>query len=804
MSGVARLRCRGQSGSTPVISLDMALRPSGRQLLVSDTSIAAVLSGLSDDATVTVNATGVADHVPVVYAPLYTTKLYLGPGAAWDGIGDKGYLSWTEDGVPRTAVPAADTRVDGMPTLQMAQVWNQAFDDEITLMFDGDPELTQVRVYCEGAYVDITERTVFQWEEFGEHWWHEGFHCTLKRSLFTDVVPARPASGYWECNVFARGYTDRPGFETTLIGTALSARGAAAATTAANFKAAYRFFPDTQLYDWERTVSLSGFGQSGSGYAGVAADYTDLDDAIAAAIAAGAKRPRILVTETGSFNPANNASAYNAHRGYFVLETAPGVTATLAKPTYTAGATSWLLGAGGVELRGDWFVDCENATGLNEPTTYLPSWLHGGRVGTSITDISTYLWNDKTPLQLGVGYFRSECRMDYGFGGFVGVNRNVHFAKCTQDMFRATPIVSNVRIDQYVGQWDNNLHRNALIVNYVGAQATFSISKSAATGTTSATITLTDGVSPQTTPAMASFASYAALAAYIDGLADWTCTVHPDVVPNDRVTDRSPIYIEPPSGATGVAKGTPVTLTSWIDHHSDIKSFASTLYTNHLLKNVLGRDFLRIQTFFVDGPARDISMVNLGWDADPYGSTTVKGQFNNAEKSNVVVTHCSDPGTTIIMRNDGSSSTVWASDFKAKASVFAQIESLSEPMPKPELIDCHIATGVTPSGSTLSGNTSSGGDRFTLFRDAANWDLRPAGALVEEANLIAPPHPYDALGATRLPLDAKGALALPLTTRTITGAQAKTLAVYPYDASGDLGQIVLSWAGTSLTVGLSA
>lgn len=213
---------------------------------ISDLS--AAVAAIPDGATVTVDGSSlIVGELSLTPTKPRAQLKTLKPGngstsggvtqGTWDGLIDGGYGSWQEldwyDGVTvhnRSAVPQKETvDVSKSPVVNLATPWMRRINDKYFVIVQAvwrDPnellpseDVVKLRVYANGAYVDLDRSDYGMWFEKdarGNYHGIEGF------AFYLDAPAAlvdRPAGG--RINLFVRAIPiNSPGALTHLIGTA--------------------------------------------------------------------------------------------------------------------------------------------------------------------------------------------------------------------------------------------------------------------------------------------------------------------------------------------------------------------------------------------------------------------------------------------------------------------------------------------------------------------------------------------------------------------------------------------------------
>jgi hypothetical protein len=825
-------RLRGPaSGGGGSDTVQATVQTNGRQLLSATTAVATALAAIPSGNTVTVNATGC--DVPAVYAPVFTPgENLLGPGASWNGTIETGYASWTdENGVSRSAVPAADTRVDGKPIAQFLTLIRQRFVDDIVLSVGAIAKggVAKVVFYAEGGFVEVTEQTIYHYTDVnGLPKWIDGWHCTLDYSAF-----APQFTGLGQINVFARIYATDGSFETQLLGAANSTDTSEQKNVS---RSVLRFYPAEAMHDYRFDIDkdqVATITVHGAAWPGTYATFKTIEDAMlyaagpGAAYAVGGQQipapgsgcPEFVILKSGDYYPANKTtSSVEAFwaSGWPVLRCDTGVTATIGRASYDASTTTIASQTFyGYEWRPMYTGVKYTGSGLTFDYAYLEDF-HNTKASASVPlrcfdginvissrDRWTYLWwNRKISFAITPHYVK-DCVLECtGTGNWTGLFLNNVMSKSAADLFTGCLGVFGNRVSNYGNSPNHNTYIGGITGSRAAGPSSARMVKVGAQGATTGTLELwDDGGSAVQILTLANYASLTDLCAAVTATG-WTLSVHGSVTPGDYITDRHPIYLEGSTGGqtyTVTPGGAGVTINTQGGFHQDLSQTFGGV-TNRLVQNTTGLSWGEVQTWFLDGAATDFGYVNCAIENDP--GTTLAQVGGTVTHKHAVFLSCADPESNLYFAN-GSPSNTWSMDANClfSACIFAsgqwQTPSAGQRSAAgPTLKNMHYVNSgpsVTGGGTqTVTGSTSTGGSLVTMYPNYASGDWTPDTAALTD--LVAHDYPYDLLGATRQALEPKGPVAARMTTRDITQEQALTLAVYPQAAAaGSLGDVVLTY-----------
>lgn len=816
----------GGGGATPVTE---TLKTLGKKLLAYGASLTA-LNGIPAGNAVTLTQSG-GSPVESTYGALYVadSAIVPAPSAAWTGAAGTGYTSWTEDGNARTMTPDKNTaegngtdalgnepRLTAKPALVMMSVPLQRFTGKhkVYLASDAASPITKVRVYLEGAVLDLTSR---KWDRYtdakGVEQWFYGYICEIDAALYTAVAtdPTRVT------RMFARSYCSDGTMQTQLIG------------IGTGWYNQLLYYPCTLEHDYLIHVTPSG-GDSkpAAAFPGVYAIFNTLEKAIRYAANENtsglgatptlARCPKIVVTETTVQDPANGGNAYQsgggAGGGLCVVTCDPGVTCTIGRAVWNSAivsgipANQWRPVYNGIEYRGRGIIwDYTNLTGFSLQANNPGSWMNGNRT-TQAWTAGTQLDNQGFPRVWGGNAYQTDNENVSSVATFIALARNNTRAGILSDGYTNTTAVWGDVIDG----WDTQIHRvarDAISVIYSGPAGTANLVKAGGNGNAGSTFKMTfNGVDVAAPMALNVDSTLQGVVNYINAQsgAGWSATLL--ATPGDRVTSRNPSFMVSTAGFAQA--GWTATLTSGVayvpktfcDIHADLYAFGSTL-SNRYVANVRAYRVTALQSVFVDGAANDVVFSDIFIEQTDTGGTLC--QINGTAKSHLVIRNFSVAAQGLTIRNEGT----WSADpyCRLEGCVFSNMIWLNPATAtvRPVFTNNHAVGGYTNQGAQVAVNMSTGGTAASLYPNVGAKDSRPGGLLLDAGNLITSTSDVDARGARRIGTTPKGATTIPLANGVITKDQALQLAALTeHDTVGSaVGTATLSWKAGAGETGLT-
>ena len=808
------LKLRGDGGLAPSAAISVA--STERKPLVAVSSIAATISAIPAGNTVTVSAS-VANPFYISYATAPTLPT-LGPGTGatvggvtqgvWTGAGDSGYSSWQERDwftpstvLTRSAIPAPDTRTTAMPTLRIATIPRQAFDEDLIISFVGRAvgEINFVRVYDEGNYVDVT-RSVRTYQDVNGVWRHiDGFHAKLDYVRHRDQVALGGA-----INIFARAVPNDTSMQTQLIGASY------ATANATKYATALYFFPRPVANDWTRTVCATGNGQTGAtynglNYAGLTSDYTDIDDALAAraTLGAGAKAGLIIFTCSGAYYPTSPATSgvYNSLEGYLEVVAAIGVNVSIGRASYdptvvnTISNAQWRPNVNGLMFIGSGisldhtYMQRVQPSG-STPNPALPFALVGAKIIAPGRNLAENLYWDKNLNTASVFPWSVDSEIYHSVAGFTYLALNNTYREIYGDFGSVGNAVVGNTIDKYSPRYFT-VPYTGFTTTYSGANPTATIGLSGGTWGVSlpTTFTMTDGVTRTCTITTLEISD---LVACINTIGNgWSATMV--ATPNDGRTDRSLIQAIRTTSIN--AKNVAAITESRIDLHQDLYSLGTGTHLNKVFENTTVTGARYVQTAFWDRPSRDITSVNQAIDAlgsEPFGPLSVIAQWGTADKSHLFSAHNADPSMVLSNSSTGAPA---ADAYTQQNNIVQGSQSWSTAASaNPVFKNGWFVSGISVA-SSKSGTTSTGSSADGLFPLRAIGDFTPSASLAAVLVPSDPAAPFDLYGNTRQANDANGPVAKRLTDIVLTKEQFATLAIVTRAAAAgsNVGTVVATY-----------
>lgn len=662
---------------------------------------------------------------------------FVRPSAAWTGVAGSGFAT----------VPVDPARVTAKPACRLIVPPHQYFTDEIVIGVMAAANhngslmenlgLDKVILHYEGTAHEILEPTFYLFEDVNGNirrylgWWavlqHNGTHGEA-RAYFEAV----PKDGTMQNRVMGP----------------------------------YSFHPSATLHDHDLTVAPSQPEVAG-------ARYQTLKNALSYLRAVSAQNPRVTFIEGGDYEPATVgelAVPYRTQKGWCTIRAS--VPVTIRKATF-----EWVTAS------------------MNISTRYAGLKWTGANITFDMKNIAGFLVENATGLALhtdwwdGVNFINSGTR-NYLWAKGVRPSSNLHndrpwmtecMATNVEGPGRGTELTRGCSFDTGLGDvmtgssciignvthdWDSDWWRNflpAMTVQYTGAGAAATLTWSGNGGSNTRTMTAkVDGITVGTFVADQRQAAYAAgtyfdvadVVAWLNTLSGWTATLLDDT---RRACALQRIEEGGSAGFSNVdVKAAALTLYTRFDLHPDwYQAGSSTVYAkNVVICDNLAYAFNRGQMLYISdsGGKQDIVVFNNCWHVTDDTLTT---QSNvNDSHSHTVIAHNSWAGQRFSFRYDGT----YAPDAYC---LFANnvVDNIMAPgyiaQVKPQTRNNHVYDGSIPSETIVPGTTS-GGDKVSLFVDAADGNFTPAGALL--ANLKEPSLRFDRNFAERQWAAPPGAL----------------------------------------------
>lgn len=780
---------------------------------------------------VTLNVSGGAPF-EITYAPIFNVgDNLIGPGngtggtGTWNGAAESGYGNWLEDGIVQTTVPQQVTRTFGKPTLVNNTPVGQRFSSNFVISVDASAVsgggITKVRFYVEGRYIDVTQRTVYHYQDADGVWRAlEGYHITLNAAAFLALSPNNNSA-----NIFVRAYANNPLFQTQLIGVSLATSNAiddTTPTTAANgFKRRMIFYPEsTQYSTLQLQVAPSLSVVAGSRYKTIEDCLNYVRDQ---GNVTGAYAPLITIMESGFYDPVNTTtSAWVNLRGYATITTANSVTATIGRSTFKTTSTNgvrdaaWrpglaklhFMGPGVVFDHSNW-LDTQNTT---TPTIFdfgdipsnpaPPSWYDGITVGAA-TDLSSHLGPDGKYWIIPGPEIATEC--SFSFGGTktrsVLARNNSYTNLIGGSLFNNTPSV----VGNYLSSLDSTSATRslrALNIQYNGGQASGLFSKSLDNSGTLTTLSLVYGVTTRTTTQ--ALWKVSDVVTWINSFtADgWVASIGADTTASDSVTDRNAAYIDTTTSlnckSVNQVVNTSFTLASKFYDFQVNNADATKGPVNCLIKNNVLINHVNLEVFSGTTPATDTWFINL-FSAHSSGSASSKWlSLSPTVHKNSGLLYCVDSLTFLDSANagDGTGKDALCQHVGCVHGQVTWNGGTTNATTIPAYVDCHLIGGA--NGGGILTNVSTGDTFNNMFPSYQAGDYSPAGALVQIPNLVTPlasDGTFDLVGNTRQTLIPKGAHQSKFTTITVAKTDILNLCAVSWKLSPQLfsGDVNITW-----------
>lgn len=639
----------------------------------------------------------------------------VGPGPSWNGSGNSGYGG-------AQGAPVNPQRQTAKPAAHWWTPSEQRFARNLVIGVDADAlgGIAYVDFHVEGSVSRV------------KAW-------TIDRDTDANGQP-RARGGYW-LTLDHGAFLSRHGADNTACIYALvKARDS---TMQDRLIGPLVLYPEASAHDFSKTVAPSG------------GDFTSLRAALDAARSARAKAPLITIAQSGFYNldDANAADAAGSGKGYCVVTTAPGVTATLGRSSFDADAPaswSWRTGWDGMEFRGAGIVfDCRNFQSL----TFVSKapWFNGCRWTTSAGARDTLYWN-KSHFNVGVnvpGYW-TDVTIEHLSSPLPG---QLMVTGCNvRQTFGDTVSGTHFVVGNYVTEISGEFFRRPIDAMTIQGPAGASVERTGY-GNSGALILKVNGQAVETipigvTPGSSNF-NVSDVVARVNARAGWRATLLDDT--------RAARYLGAPSNAdVSVAR----TMATSIDIHADWwQGFSgpegreNVIIRNNVMRAAIGlnasvnNDARSVRDMIVKGNVwvGDMGPIYLG------GATMRHYVFaNNTHQG------------ALVFINDGHGDVQYSvitlnaisGIYKAKAGDWPAAPTFAD--------NVHMTarTGDPPTALKL-GNLSMGSDKTTVFAaafvDAEGGDFRPAATLLKGPKTQI--DEYDGRLNKRAELDVAGAWA---------------------------------------------
>lgn len=719
-------------------------------------------------------------------APLYTPVL-VGPSAGYNGTAGSGF------GGSGTAIPTDPTRTTAKPALRIVEVPGQRFADDLVVGFiaDGKTRPAKVTIHCEGTQTDILSETLRIWTDAnGSEQALRAYWFSLDASAFL----ALSASGN-TANIYGEVVPSDGTMQNRVMGP-------------------YSFYPEA--VDYEETVH---FGSALSkDLVSTPKTFPGLEGADGALQWArgGKHNVRLICQTTGIYN-MTTVSGTAGSRGFITIESAPGVTCTIGKASYSTDANALMRPAlDRLRFRGsNVVIDYANMTTIYAESTSYWHWFDG-----------CTLTNSNGRDQMWRKGIRPSDQTVRWAGGFFHYFTEVHCSNLPATL-RNAALVRNPRIEAMhgdivtaslcvVGLEGDDLNNvwwrtefPALTVTYSGAATTATVAKTgnndangghlilAENGSTVLDITL------QNTEGGSNY-NVSDVKAAIDAQPGWTATIADAELYDVR---RATALSKAGTAGWGAfaatdAKGGAVNLVTAFDVHGDVYQCTST-QTNIVLRNWRLTNLQQMFVIFFDASCVDFIASNIA----AHSLTNDQSQIFNGSVSHLVLRNITLADQTISLL------TGFAADTYCEISecLLRGLQWNGTPDADITLDRNHFINGSIPSGAT---NSTTGSTAAALLVDAANGNFEPQGALL--TNTVTPRFPYDMYGANKPAAAVIGAKAARLVSGSLSKADVQGLVLRTAGATpaNDLGPVVLRWkagagetggqAGVDVTVDIAA
>ena len=290
----------------------------------------------------------------------------ISPGDSWNGSPGSGYGT----------KPVDPTRTTAKPALRMVQAWGQRFAAPLIIGVDSEAVggVDHVTAYVEGSSAVLQEAVLIDTDVNNKPRTRIGYWIAL--SLTPAQLAAHPTG---KIDVYFKATPKDATMQERVIGP-------------------YRFYPRAAEFSGTYNIAASGAGGA----------YRTLKAAFQAAINANEEAPRFHFTETGAYEMEDSPSfsSYTGGKGFWMVDAAPGVTATLGRSAFPYGISQglpgsyWAPGIAGLEFRGSGIVlDYKNIMYIDAPSGANYDGLeryprgNGCTIDSSLGTISTYYWN---------------------------------------------------------------------------------------------------------------------------------------------------------------------------------------------------------------------------------------------------------------------------------------------------------------------------------------------------------------------------------------------------------------------------
>ena len=671
-----------------------------RQLVSSSAYFTNVLGGLT--------VGGITGQFQVTTAPDPTgAPQRVSPAPGYDGTVTS-----------MVTAPADTTRVKAKPMIQWWDYDKRTFtgDYVIGVYADSKGGLSGVTFHVHGTnYTVVTPTLYVDTDSRGNYRARWGYWITLRASDFL-AASADPV-----CRIYATATPTDPTYQARTIGYAAD-------------NTVKELYPATSINDGTFRVRLDGAGGL----------YTSVKLAMAAAAAAGKKRPLIQIEQNGFYEAENKTwTAVTDGKGYCDIRCIAGITATIGRVTMPTSAArsawTWDIGWAWVRFGPGITLDDRNWHTLNIYNSSAAPCIDGGTLTNSIgTRDTLYYFKGPHPglTAIDAGGTNQAWRFIDCDRYYQGSGNYSYTFEGVQSLKEIDGVRTGIKFVARTYEREVDCHF------YIAATTAFTV-----TGPAGATLGKPNGVGPGfplvlKNPAGTVLASYTLssdpLSAYYntDAIADhinanfgglgYSATK----VNNSR--NSTAIF---QNGTTLVLSATPSAVTTSFDIHSEYIQVADWM-VQHKKENIIFADVHIHDGFFSTGPTNigdsfDVLLANCLFGdrlsqnyASPGGgyshflmkNVTIGGMliYNSQRVNETEINQC----LIGYLYSDAAASTnQWYSGMKFINCVIG-VMAQSGPL-----------AGIMPNGTGSVGNVLLGGDAssiWTYFVDPANNNYLPS------------------------------------------------------------------------------
>ena len=650
----------------------------------------------------------------------------VSPDQAWTGAPSSGFV----------APPQDPTRVTAKPAMSLIVPHRQAFTDELL-----------VGVYA-GANYRGSLLDNMGLEKVVAH--YEGRSVEIRRPTFETFENALGNSvtyyGWWVrlahngTNGVAELYFEAVPKDSTMQN---------------RVTGPFVFLPSATQFDHDLSVAPSMPVVAGS-------RYQSIQPALQYLKSVGAQHPRILVVEEGTYGIDSVVGGYTGGQGRCLIEADVPVTIGLASDTKGAIRPRY----DNITLRGpNITLDTRFVSNVTTEVSDGGIWLDGIAITNSDPAGRDWLWDKGpgpsggviSPASGGHGPWFTECSFTFTRNSAMRSARLVRgclFTNVAVDIATSADcvIASTVYDDDARGL---RTPLPAMTVHYTGAgaSATLSLVGGADTnnrvmtakvdGATVGTFTMKNG----SADVDGAFYNVSDVVQWLGALPGWSATLIDD-------TRRATALGMADTPSVGVdfkdidARTAPITLTTQFDFHVDFYqrngAGENIVIADNNVAKLQGQNFLIGNT-----PQKDLLFINNAFESKESGDAT-KTQIGGAMSHGVFVNNSWSDQPVLFRPDDMGFSADAYCLFAANA-----VKSLSFGSGAPNIVvkDNHGHEGQSMAGA----GATTGGDKASLFANAAEGDFTPQGELM--TNLKAPMVRYDRRHVARGAAAAAGARA---------------------------------------------